>query len=213
MITLYSWSTPNGRKISIALEEMGLDYKSVSVDINKDQQFAPDFLKIAPNNKIPAITDTIDGVELPLFESGAILQYLAAKTGKFTPEYGTPQYWQMTQWLMWQMGGFGPMIGQAHHFLRFKPGVSEYAENRFHTETKRLYGVLDAQLAQSEFLVDELSIADFAIWPWVSRFDYHQIDLNDYPNVRRWYVQLAERPAFKRGYNVPVDTGDIPMPV
>lgn len=208
MITLYSWSTPNGRKISIALEEMGLSYKSVSIDIGKDQQFAPDFLKIAPNNKIPAITDG----NFALFESGAILQYLAAKTGKFSPDYGTPEYWEMTQWLMWQMGGFGPMIGQAHHFLQFKPGTSEYAEKRFHTETKRLYGVLDKQLAQSEFLVSELSIADFAIWPWASRFDYHKIDLNDYPNVCRWYKQLAARPGFIKGYKVPKDTGAIPMP-
>lgn len=208
MITLYSWSTPNGRKISIALEEMGLSYKSVSVDIGKDQQFAPEFLKIAPNNKIPAITDG----NFALFESGAILQYLAAKTGQFSPDYGTPEYWEMTQWLMWQMGGFGPMIGQAHHFLQFKPGISEYAENRFHTETKRLYGVLDAHLAQSEFLVSALSIADFAIWPWASRFDYHRINLNDYPNVCRWYKQLAARPGFINGYKVPKDTGAIPMP-
>lgn len=208
MITLYSWSTPNGRKISIALEEMGLSYKSVSIDIGKDQQFAPEFLKIAPNNKIPAITDG----NFALFESGAILQYLAAKTGKFSPDYGTPEYWEMTQWLMWQMGGFGPMIGQAHHFLQFKPGTSEYAEKRFHTETKRLYGVLDKQLAQSEFLVSELSIADFAIWPWASRFDYHKINLNDYPNVCRWYKQLAARPGFIKGYKVPKDTGPIPMP-
>lgn len=208
MITLYSWSTPNGRKISIALEEMGLSYKSVSIDIGKDQQFAPEFLKIAPNNKIPAITDG----NFALFESGAILQYLAAKTGKFSPTYGTPEYWEMTQWLMWQMGGFGPMIGQAHHFLQFKPGTSEYAEKRFHTETKRLYGVLDKQLAQSEFLVSELSIADFAIWPWASRFDYHKINLNEYPNVCRWYKQLAARPGFIKGYKVPKDTGDIPMP-
>ncbi|MEP2979057.1 MAG: glutathione S-transferase N-terminal domain-containing protein [Lentilitoribacter sp.] len=208
MITLYSWSTPNGRKISIALEEMGLSYKSVSIDIGKDQQFAPEFLKIAPNNKIPAITDG----NFALFESGAILQYLAAKTGKFSPDYGTPEYWEMTQWLMWQMGGFGPMIGQAHHFLQFKPGTSEYAEKRFHTETKRLYSVLDKQLAQSEFLVSELSIADFAIWPWASRFDYHKINLNDYPNVCRWYKQLAARPGFIKGYKVPKDTGAIPMP-
>lgn len=208
MITLYSWSTPNGRKISIALEEMELSYKSVSIDIGKDQQFAPEFLKIAPNNKIPAITDG----NFALFESGAILQYLAAKTGKFSPDYGTPEYWEMTQWLMWQMGGFGPMIGQAHHFLQFKPGTSEYAEKRFHTETKRLYGVLDKQLGQSEFLVSELSIADFAIWPWASRFDYHRIDLNDYPNVCRWYKQLAARPGFIKGYKVPKDTGAIPMP-
>jgi GST-like protein len=208
MITFYSWSTPNGRKVSIALEEMGLDYQTVSVNIGKDEQFAPDFLEIAPNNKIPAITDG----DVSLFESGAILMYLAEKSGKFMPAYGSAKYWQIMQWLMWQMGGFGPMIGQAHHFLRFKPGTSEYAEKRFHGETKRLYSVLDAQLAKSEFLIDELSIADFAIWPWASRFEYHQIDLNDYPNVARWYKQLAARVGFIKGYKVPLDTGDIPMP-
>lgn len=209
MITLYTWGTPNGRKISIALEEMGLDYQCVGVDIGKDEQFAPDFLNISPNNKIPALTDT-DG-DIALFESGAILLYLAEKTGKFAPSHGSAEYWQMMQWLMWQMGGFGPMIGQAHHFLRFNPDVSEYASNRFRTEAKRLYGVLDAHLATSPYMINALSIADFAIWPWVSRFEYHQIDLNDYPSVLRWYNQLSARKGFIAGYKQPKDTGDIPV--
>lgn len=208
MITLYTWSTPNGRKVSIALEEMGLDYECVGIDINKDDQFGADFLKIAPNNKIPAITDT-DG-DIKLFESGAILMYLAEKSGKFMPAYGTAQYWQMMQWLMWQMGGFGPMIGQAHHFLRFNPDASKYASDRFHKETMRLYGVLDAHLATSPYMIDELSIADFAIWPWASRFEYHQIDLNEYPNVLRWYKELSARKGFIDGYKKPKDTGPIP---
>lgn len=212
MITLYTWGTPNGRKLSIALEEMGLDYKCVAIDITKDDQFGSDFLKIAPNNKIPAITDT-DGPDgdVALFESGAILMYLAEKSGKFMPAYGSAQYWQMMQWLMWQMGGFGPMIGQAHHFLRFNPDASKYASDRFRKETKRLYGVLDAHLATSPYMIDELSIADFAIWPWASRFEYHQIDLNEYPNVLRWYNELGARDGFIAGYKQPKDTGPIPV--
>lgn len=208
MIELYSWTTPNGRKVSIALEEMELPYESISVDIGNDDQFAPDFLKISPNNKIPAIKDG----ETALFESGAILMYLAEKSGKFLPEYGSDQYWQMTQWLMWQMGGLGPMAGQSHHFLKYNPGKSEYAEQRFHTETKRLYGVLDKHLQTSAYIIDTLSIADFAIWPWVSRFEWHQIDLNAFPAVKRWYLELADRPAFQRGYQQPKDAGPIPMP-
>lgn len=208
MIELYSWTTPNGRKVSIALEEMELPYESISVDIGNDDQFAPDFLKISPNNKIPAIKDG----ETALFESGAILMYLAEKSGKFMPEYGSDQYWQMMQWLMWQMGGLGPMAGQSHHFLKYNPGKSEYAEQRFHTETKRLYGVLDKHLQTSAYIIDTLSIADFAIWPWVSRFEWHQIDLNAFPAVKRWYLELADRPAFQRGYQQPKDAGPIPMP-
>ncbi len=209
MITLYTWGTPNGRKVSIALEEMGLDYECVGIDITKDDQFGADFLKIAPNNKIPALTDT-DG-DVALFESGAILMYLAEKTGKFMPAYGTSQYWQMMQWLMWQMGGFGPMLGQTHHFVRFNPDVSQYAANRFQNEGKRLYGVLDKHLATSKYLIDEISIADFAIWPWASRFEWQEIDLNEYPNVLRWYNELAARPGFIEGYKKPTDTGPIPV--
>lgn len=209
MIKLYTWGTPNGRKISIALEEMGLDYECFGIDISKDEQFAPDFLKISPNNKIPAMTDS-DG-DVALFESGAMLLYLAEKSGKFIPAHGTAQYWQMMQWLMWQMGGFGPMVGQAHHFLKYNPGVSEYAEKRYHNETKRLYGVLDAHLANSPYMIDELSIADFAVWPWASRFEYHQVDLNEFPNVLRWYNELSARDGFIAGYKLPKDTGPIPV--
>ncbi|MEP1522170.1 glutathione S-transferase N-terminal domain-containing protein [Ascidiaceihabitans sp.] len=207
MIKLYSWTTPNGRKVSIALEEMGLSYESLPVNIGKDEQFAPSFLKISPNNRIPAI---VDG-DVTLFESGAILMYLAQKSGKFIPDYGSEQYWKMMQWLMWQMGGFGPMLGQAHHFLKYNAGTSAYAEQRFHSEAKRLYGVLDRHLAQSPYIIDTLSIADFAIWPWASRFEWHQIDLNAFQHVKRWYLELAARPGFQRGYKQPLDAGDVPL--
>ncbi len=208
MIKLYSWTTPNGRKVSIALEEMGLPYEAIAIDITKGDQLKADFLAISPNNKIPAI---VDG-DRALFESGAILLYLAEKTGKFTPEKGSDAYWDMMQWLMWQMGGFGPMVGQAHHFLHYNPGKLPYAEKRYHDETLRLYRVLDQRLAGRACIADDLSIADFATWPWASRFDYHKVDLNAFPNVRRWYCDLAARPAFQRGYAQPLDVGPIPMP-
>jgi len=208
MIEFYTWTTPNGRKISIALEEMGLEYKSIPVDITNDEQFAPAFLEISPNNKIPALKDGTT----TLFESGAILLYLARKSGQFLPAEGTEEYWKTLVWLMWQMGGYGPMLGQAHHFIHYNPGKSEYAEERYGTEARRLSGVLDTHLANSEFLTGSLSIADFAIWPWTSRFDYQKIDLNEFPNLKRWYLQLAERPAFIRGYAQPKDVGAIPMP-
>jgi GST-like protein len=208
MIQLYTWSTPNGRKVSIALEELGLPYEVIPVNIGEKAQFDPDFLKISPNNKIPAITDG----DFSLMESGAILLYLADKAGKLIPAYGTSEYWRVVEWTMWQMGGFGPSLGQAHHFLKFNPGISEYAETRYHTEAKRLYSVLDKRLAGREFVCDDYSVADIAIWSWASRFEFHQIDLDDYPEVRRWYVNLAERPAFQRGYAVPNDVGPIPLP-
>ena len=208
MIKLYSWTTPNGRKISIALEEMGLPYEAIAVDISKDAQFDPAFLAISPNNKIPAL---VDG-DQSIFESGAILLYLAQKTGRFLPEIGTADYWDVIQWLMWQMGGLGPMVGQAHHFLHYNPGKVPYAEDRYHTETKRLYAVLNARLEGRAFVAKELSIADFAIWPWVSRFDYHKVNLAEFPEVQRWYLALAARPAFQRGYAQPLDVGPIPLP-
>lgn len=208
MIELYTWGTPNGRKVSIALEEMGLEYSVSAIDIGKKDQFSPEFLAMSPNNKIPAIRDG----ETTVFESGAILMYLARRSGTFLAPEGSPAYWQTMEWLMWQMGGFGPMLGQAHHFLKFNRGISEYAEKRYHDETKRLYGVLDRRLAEAENLAGELSIADFATWPWASRFEFQQIDLNDYPNVKRWYLALAARPGFQRGYLQPSGSGDIPMP-
>lgn len=209
MIDLYTWSTPNGRKVSILLEELGLPYTVHAVNIGKDEQFAPDFLAIAPNNKIPAIVDHDTGVNL--FESGAIMIYLAEKTGQFLPTEAKARAAVM-QWLMWQMGGFGPMLGQAHVFLKFNRGLSQPAEERFAKEAKRLYGVLDRQLAENDHVAGDYSIADMAIFPWVARHDWHEIDLTAYPNVLRWYRALAARPAVQRGYQVPSDVGPIPMP-
>lgn len=210
MIKLFTAPTPNGRKVSIALEEMELEYEAILVNISKGEQFAPEFLTISPNNKIPALTDT-DG-DISVFESGAMLMYLARKSGKLLPPEGTQDYWRVMEWLMWQMGGFGPMLGQAHHFLKYNQGKSEYAEDRYRDETRRLYGVLDKHLEGREFITDELTIADIAIWPWASRFEWHQIDLDNFREVKRWYCALAERPAFQRGYPVPLDMGPIPLP-
>ena len=209
MIDLYTWTTPNGRKISIALEELGLPYTTHAIDISKDEQFAPAFLKIAPNNRIPAIVDR--DTNIALMESGAILIYLADKTGKLLPKSGEPRY-RVIEWLMWQMGGVGPMIGQAHHFLRTNPGKAPYAEERYHKETQRLYGVLDRRLEGREYVVGDYSIADIAIWPWIARFEWHKTDLNRYPNVKRWYVSIAQRPAVQKGYHVPKKAGEIAMP-
>jgi len=209
MIDLYTWTTPNGRKVSIALEEMGLPYTVHSVDIGKDEQFKPEFLKIAPNNRIPAIVDRDNNIAL--MESGAILIYLADKTGKFLPKDGEQRY-RTIEWLMWQMGGIGPMLGQAHHFLKYNVGKAPYAEERYGKEAQRLYGVLDRRLEGREFLVDTYSIADMATWPWISRFEWQRIDLSKFPNVKRWYTAIAKRPAVQKGYKVPKDVGEITMP-
>jgi GST-like protein len=209
MIDLYTWSTPNGRKVSIMLEECGLEYRAHAVNITKDEQFKPDFLKISPNNRIPAIIDGDNGRSL--FESGAILLYLAEKTGKFWPQ-DPDRRWQTVEWLMWQMGGIGPMIGQVHHFVRNNKGKSPYAEERYVKETHRLYGVLDKRLAEHAYVAGVYSIADMAIWPWISRFEWHTVDLNQYANVARWYKAIAARPAVARGYDVPVKQPGIPMP-
>ena len=201
MIQLYTWGTPNGRKISIMLEEVALPYQVIPIDISKGDQFKPAFLAINPNNKIPAIVDDDNGQAF--FESGAILLYLAEKTGKLLPK-NTNDKWQVMQWLMWQMAGQGPMLGQAHHFLHFNPGTSEYAEERYLQEAKRLYGVLEKQMEGQNFVaIDELTIADIAIWPWVSRYQFQKIDLHKFPNVLEWYLKLAKRPAFQAGYQVP----------
>ncbi|MEM6386527.1 MAG: glutathione S-transferase N-terminal domain-containing protein [Pseudomonadota bacterium] len=207
MIDLYTWATPNGRKVSIALEEMQLPYEVQSIDIGKDQQFDPAFLAISPNNKIPAIHDRDTGTSL--MESGAILLWLAEKRGKFLPD-GTR--WEAMEWLMWQMAGFGPMLGQAHHFLKFKKGTSEYAELRYGAEARRLYGVLDVRLKDRGYIAGSYSIVDMATWPWVSRFEWQQIDLSEFPNVRDWYLRIADRAAVQRGYDVPHVTTPIPMP-
>ena len=210
MIDLYTWTTPNGRKVSIALEEMGLPYEAHAVDIGKDEQFAPDFLAIAPNNKIPAIRDRETGTAL--MESGAILIHLAEKTGTLMPTDGTGRL-KVIEWLMWQMGGFGPMLGQAHQYLHFNPGKAPFAEERFAKEVARLYRVLDGQLGREGFVAGgEYSIADIAVWPWVSRFEWQRVSLDDYPEVRRWYVELAGREAVRKGYDVPKKVGEIPMP-
>jgi GSH-dependent disulfide-bond oxidoreductase len=201
MIDLYTWSTPNGRKASIMLEECGLDYEVHPIDITKDQQLAPDFLKISPNNKIPAIVDRDNGWSV--FESGAILIYLAEKTGKLLPQ-DPKQRIQTLEWLMFQMGGVGPMLGQAHHFLKFNVGKAPYAEQRYGAEAKRLYGVMDRRLGESRFLAtDDFTIADIATWPWISRYEWQGVSLDDYPNVRRWYDAVKARPGVQRGYDVP----------
>lgn len=210
MIDLYTWTTPNGRKVSIMLEECGLDYQIFPIDITTNkEQFEPSFLEISPNNRIPAIVDHDSGASM--MESGAILIYLAEKTGKFLPSDAAGRY-KAIEWLMWQMGGLGPMAGQAHHFLKFNPGVAPYAEQRYGDEAKRLYGVMERQLADNEFLAGDYSIADMATWPWVSRFEWQQINLQTFPNVMRWYKSIAGRDAVKRGYDVPKYTTDIPMP-
>jgi GST-like protein len=209
VIDLYTWTTPNGRKASILLEELGLPYTAHAIDITKDEQFQPGFLAISPNNKIPAIVDHETGISL--MESGAIMLYLADKTGQLLPREGESRY-RVIEWLMWQMGGVGPMLGQVHHFARFNKGAAPYAEERFLKEARRLYGVLDRRLADREFVADTYSIADIAIWPWISRFEWQTIDLDDFPNVRRWYEVIAQRPAVQRGYHVPKKVGDIPMP-
>jgi GST-like protein len=205
VIDLYTWSTPNGRKVSIMLEECALEYRVHPVNITKNEQFAPEYLAISPNNKIPAIVDS-DGPEgagpYSLFESGAILIYLADKTGKFYPRERRAHF-RVLQWLMWQMGGFGPMLGQTHHFRRFAAEKIPYAIERYTAEARRLYGVLDKQLGQGEYLAGEYSIADIAVYPWSQRYEWQGIDLAEFPNVARWRATLAARPAVAKGMAVP----------
>jgi GST-like protein len=205
MIELYAWNTPNGRKISVALEEMALPYRVTPVDITQGQQHEPAFLAISPNNRIPAIVDPDgpDGAPISVFESGAILLYLAEKTGRFLPEERRQRVAAL-EWLMWQMGGFGPMPGQVHHFLTVDEGNRAYGLERYLKETRRLYGVLDRRLAQVEFVAGPLSVADFAILGWAWRHERHQVSLDAYPHVQRWYQALMSRPAVKRGFEVPL---------
>src|SRR6201985_1340971 len=209
VIDLYTWTTPNGRKASIMLEEVGIPYETHAVDIGKDEQFKPEFLKISPNNRIPAIVDRDNNFSL--MESGAILLYLAEKAGKLLPTDKLKRF-RATEWLMWQMGGIGPMLGQVHHFVKYNKGKAPYAEERYLKEAHRLYGVLERRLAGGEFVADDYSIADIAIWPWISRFEWQTIDMNQYPNVKRWYEPIAPRAAVQKGYKVPKDVGEIPMP-
>lgn len=206
MIDLYTWPTPNGRKVSIALEEMGFEYRCNGVNLQEQEQFKPEFLAISPNNKIPALVDHHTGQSL--MESGAILIYLADKCGEF---WGDERYTTL-QWLMWQMGGLGPMLGQVHYFKKYNTGKSVYAEERFFNEAMRLYGVLDQRLAAHEYLSGSYSIADMAVWPWVSRFEWQGIDLEEFANVCRWYEAIATRDAVGRGYDKPMYVNDIPRP-
>ncbi|MFO0992108.1 MAG: glutathione S-transferase N-terminal domain-containing protein [Hyphomicrobiales bacterium] len=209
MIDLYTWGTPNGRKVSIALEEMALPYRVFPIDIGKDEQFKPEFLAISPNNKIPAIVDQDTGSSV--FESGAILMYLGDKTGKLYPSASEKRI-RVHEWLMWQMSSIGPFLGRAHYFLKYNPGKAPFAEAWFQAEARRLYGVLDRLLADREYMCDEYSIVDIATFPWIARFEWQRIDLNDYPNAKRWYLQIAARPAVKKGFAVPDAGLQIPMP-
>jgi GST-like protein len=203
-IELYTWTTPNGRKASIMLEELGLPYNTHAINIGKNDQFTPEFIAINPNSKIPAIVDSEgpDGEPISIMESGAILIYLAEKTGKLLAPSGRQRSVAL-QWLMFQMGGVGPMFGQVHHFLRAAKEPVPYAIDRYTKETQRLYGVLDSRLKQREYLADEYSIADIATYPWVARFEWHKTKLEDFPNVKRWFDALSRRPAVERGMQVP----------
>ena len=196
MIDLYYWGTPNGLKITIALEEMGLDYQIFPINIIENDQFQADFLRISPNNKIPAIVDQQGprGEAISIFESGAILQYLGRKTGQFYPQ-DEQQRVEVEQWLMWQMGGLGPMLGQNHHFSQFAPEKIPYAIERYQAETKRLYGVLDRQLIGQDYVAGDYSIADMAIFPWLMRYEWQGIKLDEFPNVQKYMERLQQRPA------------------
>ena len=203
MIHLSTWATPNGRKVSIMLEEVGLSYDVHPVDIEKGEQFKPEYLTINPNSKIPAIVDTEGpgGQPLTLFESGAILIYLAEKTRSLLPTEARGRY-EVIQWLMFQMGGIGPMFGQANHFFKMADKIP-YAGERFHKEALRLYGVLERRLGEQGFLAGDYSIADIATYPWVGRHERHHVRLEDFPNVKRWFDQISARPAVQRGMSVP----------
>ncbi|MBI1396750.1 MAG: thiol:disulfide oxidoreductase [Betaproteobacteria bacterium] len=204
MIDLYYWTTPNGHKITIFLEETGLPYAIKPINIGRGEQFDPEFLAIAPNNRIPAIVDRDPddgGSPIPVFESGAILVYLAAKTGSFLPR-DTRAWVDVLQWLMWQMAGLGPMAGQNHHFVQYAPERIPYAMDRYVNETARLYGVLNKRLADREYVAGEYSIADMACYPWIVPHKRQQQDLDDFPNLKRWFETIRERPAVVRAYEL-----------
>jgi GST-like protein len=207
MIEVFSWATPNGHKVHIMLEECGLPYRAIPVNIGAGDQFKPEFLKISPNNKIPAITDPSgpDGKPISLFESGAILLYLAGKTGRFLPASDRAKY-EVMEWLMFQMGGVGPMLGQAHHFRMYAPEKLQYAIDRYSNEARRLYGVIDRRLSQSEWLGGkEYSIADIATFPWLRSWQNQGVVLSDYPHLQAWFDKIAARPAVQRGVKVLAD--------
>lgn len=204
MIDCYTWKTSNGKKATIMLEECGLDYNLHPIDISKDDQFTPEFIALNPNSKIPAIVDQDGpgGQPYTLFESGAILMYLAEKTGKFMPTDMAARY-EVIQWVMFQMGGIGPIFGQVHHFKRAAKEQVPYAINRYYNECRRLYGVLDTRLKGREYLAGDLSIADFCTLPWVFRHTWQEVDLADFPNVNRWFDGLMARPGVARGMELP----------
>ena len=207
MIDLYTWATPNGHKVHILLEETGLPYNVIPVNIGEGDQFKPDFLRISPNNKMPAMVDSDGpgGKPISIFESGAILIYLASKTGKFLPE-DLRDKWSTLQWLMFQMGGVGPMLGQAHHFLQYAPEKIEYAMNRYRNEANRLYGVIDRRLKESKYIAcDEYTIADMAIVPWLRFPERQGVNVDEYPRLKKWRDAILERPAVQRGVKVLAD--------
>lgn len=209
MYDLYTASTPNGRKISIALEELGESYSIHNVNIGKGEQFSPDFEKISPNQKIPALVDRDTGISI--FESGAILMYLGDKHGRLFPHEGEPRL-RAIEWMMWQMSSVGPYLGRAHYFLRRNPGKAPFAEEWFAAEAKRLYAVLEKQLVKSGYVSGDYSIVDIATFPWIARHSWHRVSLNDFPNVKDWYMRIALRPAVIRGYSVPDSASRIPAP-
>ena len=207
MIDLYTWATPNGHKVHIMLEETGLPYNVIPVDIGAGEQFKPAFLKISPNNKMPAMVDSDGpgGKPISIFESGAILLYLASKTGRFLPE-DLRDKWSTLQWLMFQMGGVGPMLGQAHHFLQYAPEKIEYAMNRYKNEANRLYGVIDRRLKESKYIAcNQYTIADMAIVPWLRFPERQGVDVDEYPHLKKWRDAILERPAVQRGVKVLAD--------
>ncbi len=206
-IDLYTWPTPNGRKGSIMLEELELPYRVFPIDITKGEQMDPEFIAFSPNNKIPAIIDHETGTKM--MESGAILMYLANKTGKLMSPMGD-EFWKQMEWLMFQMGHIGPMLGQTHHFVKVNPGKSPYAEERYSKENARLYQVLENRLQERDYIVDCYSIADIASWPWISRYEFQKMDLNGYPRLKDWYLRIAARPAVQKGFSVPQD---LPVPI
>ena len=207
MIDLYSSATPNGRKISIMLEELGVEYNPIFINLEQKEQFSEEFSKISPSNKIPVIVDKNNNQTI--FESGAILLYLAKKYNKFLDD---DNYWEIVQWVFFQMAYVGPMLGQAHQYLFYNPGKSKFAEEKTKGYAKHIYEILNKKLSEQEYFSNKYSIADIAIWPWIARFERHQVDLNNYPNVRRWYLQISKRPAVVKGYNVVGDFFDIPKP-
>ena len=207
MIDLYYWDTPNGRKVSILLEELQIPYKIIEIDISNNEQFGEEFSSISPSNKIPAIVD--HETNQSIFESGAILLYLTKKYNRFLPK---KYYWEIIEWLMFQISQVGPLLGQAHQFLYYNSGKSPYAEKKYINYTRRIYTTLDTRLKKYEYLVYDYSVADIATWPWIARFERHRIDLNKYPNVFRWYNLIAGRPAVIKGYNVAQKFEKIPLP-